>query len=89
AALAWLASRGLRGGGESYPIDATSGLVFVAFSGLPIRIWPHVAPPSMTLWSAASGSASVEFLMFGSAFMVPVLLCYVCWCSWGVGGWGR
>ncbi|OMT99281.1 cytochrome D ubiquinol oxidase subunit II [Burkholderia pseudomallei] len=82
AALAWLAARSLRRGGEALPFVASIGLFFLAFSGLTISLWPHVAPPSITLWSAASASASQEFLMIGTAFMLPVLLFYVCWSYW-------
>lgn len=80
--LAWLAARALRRGGDVLPFVASIGLFFLGFSGLTISLWPHVAPPSVTLWSAASAQVSQEFLMIGTAFMLPVLLLYVCWSYW-------
>ncbi|HDR9009496.1 TPA: cytochrome d ubiquinol oxidase subunit II [Burkholderia vietnamiensis] len=80
--LAWLAARALRRGRDVLPFVASIGLFFLGFSGLTISLWPHVAPPSVTLWSAASAQVSQEFLMIGTAFMLPVLLLYVCWSYW-------
>ncbi len=82
ALLAWLAWRALHGRGEVLPFVASIGLFFLGFSGLTISLWPHVAPPSVTLWSAASTQMSQEFLMIGTAFMLPVLLMYVGWSYW-------
>ena len=64
------------------PFVTSIGLFFLDFTGLVISLWPDVAPPSVTLWSAASASMSQEFLMIGTAFMLPILLFYVCWSYW-------
>ena len=32
------------------PFILTLGLIFLGFSGLGISIWPHIIPPSITLW---------------------------------------
>jgi cytochrome d ubiquinol oxidase subunit II len=38
-----------------------------------------VAPPSITLWDAAAGPMSQEFLIIGTVFLLPVILLYVFW----------
>ena len=58
------------------------GLFFLSFSGLVISLWPMIAPPSVTLWQAAAAPASHEFLMIGTAFVLPFLLIYVVWSYW-------
>jgi hypothetical protein len=42
-----------------------------------------VAPPFVTLWSSATAPASQEFLMIGTAFILPILVFYVVWSYWG------
>jgi cytochrome d ubiquinol oxidase subunit II len=32
----------------------TLGLIFPGFTGLGISIWPNMAPPSISVWLAAS-----------------------------------
>jgi cytochrome bd-type quinol oxidase subunit 2 len=39
---------------HSRPFILTLGLIFLGFSGLGISIWPHIIPPSITLWQAAA-----------------------------------
>ena len=82
AVLAWLVEWALRRERDVLPFIASIGLFFLGFTGLTISLWPHVAPPSVTLSSAASAQMSQEFLMIGTAFMLPVLLLYVCWSYW-------
>ncbi len=65
---ACLVEHALRRGGDVLPFIASIGLFFLGFSGLTIRRWPHVAPPSVTQWPAAAAQMSQEFLMIGTAF---------------------
>jgi hypothetical protein len=39
---------------HNLPFILTLGLIFLGFSGLGISIWPHIIPPSITLWQAAA-----------------------------------
>jgi cytochrome d ubiquinol oxidase subunit II len=64
------------------PFVCSVGLFFVSFSGLVISLWPYIAPPSTTLWQAAAAPVSHEFLMIGTAFVLPVLILYVIWSYW-------
>jgi cytochrome d ubiquinol oxidase subunit II len=81
-ALAWLLWNALRRGSEVLPFLCTMGLFFLAFSGLIISLWPYVAPPSITLWDAATAPMSQQFLMVGTMFLLPVILMYVFWSYW-------
>jgi cytochrome bd ubiquinol oxidase subunit II len=58
------------------------GLFFLSYTGLIISLWPYVAPPSITLWDAATAPMSQQFLMVGTMFLLPVLLLYVFWSYW-------
>ncbi len=82
AVLAWLLWDSLRKGREAVPFLSAMGLFFLAFTGLIISLWPYVAPPSITLWDAATAPMSQQFLMVGTMFLLPVILMYVFWSYW-------
>ncbi|EHH67657.1 cytochrome d ubiquinol oxidase subunit II [Gluconobacter morbifer] len=58
------------------PFVATLGLFFLCFSGLGINIWPYIVPPSITIWQASSPPDSQTFLLFGTMFLLPLILSY-------------
>lgn len=80
--LAGLLVRGAEREREVLPFVCSVGLFFLSFSGLVISLWPMIAPPSVTLWQAAAAPVSHEFLMIGTAFVLPILLIYVVWSYW-------
>ena len=80
--LAGLLVRGADREREVLPFVCSVGLFFLSFSGLVISLWPMIAPPSVTLWQAAAAPDSHEFLMIGTAFVLPILLIYVVWSYW-------
>jgi len=57
----------------------TLGLIFLGFSGLGISIWPHIIPPSITLWQAAAPAQSQGFMLVGALFIIPIILVYTFW----------
>ncbi|MGL5601544.1 MAG: cytochrome d ubiquinol oxidase subunit II, partial [Silvania sp.] len=61
------------------PFVLTLGLVFLGFSGLGISIWPHIIPPSITLWQAAAPPQSQGFMLVGALFIIPIILVYTFW----------
>ncbi|MGV3743175.1 MAG: cytochrome d ubiquinol oxidase subunit II [Burkholderiaceae bacterium] len=81
-AIAWLLWDSLRKGREVLPFLCAMGLFFLSFTGLVISLWPYVAPPSVTLWDAATAPMSQQFLMVGTMFLLPVILLYVFWSYW-------
>ncbi len=80
--LAWLIWDSLQKGREVLPFLGSMGLFFLSFTGLIISLWPYVAPPSITLWDAATAPMSQQFLMVGTMFLLPVILLYVFWSYW-------
>lgn len=82
AALAWLLWDSLRKGREVLPFMSAMGLFFLSFTGLIISLWPYVAPPSITLWDAATAPMSQQFLIVGTMFLLPIILLYVFWSYW-------
>ena len=61
------------------PFILTLALIFLGFSGLGISIWPHIIPPSITLWQAAAPENSQAFMLVGALLIIPVILGYTFW----------
>ncbi|ROP62205.1 cytochrome d ubiquinol oxidase subunit II [Enterobacter sp. BIGb0383] len=64
---------------HAVPFLLTLGLIFLGFSGLGISIWPHIIPPEITLWQAASATQSLGFMLPGAMLIIPVILGYTGW----------
>ena len=64
---------------HNLPFVLTLGLVFLGFSGLGISIWPHIIPPSITLWQAAAPPQSQGFMLVGALLIIPIILVYTFW----------
>ena len=64
---------------HSTPFVLTLVLMFLGFSGLGISIWPHIIPPSITLWQAAAPPQSQGFMLIGALFIIPIILVYTFW----------
>ncbi|STI88671.1 cytochrome bd-II oxidase subunit 2 [Escherichia coli] len=60
-------------------VCADARLIFLGFSGLGISIWPHIIPPSVTLWQAAAPAQSQGFMLVGALLIIPVILVYTFW----------
>lgn len=54
-------------------------ITLLGFIGLGISIWPHIIPPSITIWQAASPPQSLQFMLVGAVFIIPVILMYTYW----------
>jgi cytochrome d ubiquinol oxidase subunit II len=61
---------------ELWPFLLTMGLFLLSFLGLGISLWPHIVPPHITIWAAASPPASQGFLIIGVGALLPVILGY-------------
>lgn len=81
-ALALTLWHALNRGRDVLPFLCTMGLFILSYTGLIISLWPYVAPPSITLWDAATAPMSQQFLMVGTMFLLPVILLYVFWSYW-------
>jgi cytochrome d ubiquinol oxidase subunit II len=45
-------------------------------------MWPHIVPPSITIWQAATAHASQMFLLIGTLFLLPLILVYTGYVYW-------
>ncbi len=61
------------------PFVLTLALVFLGYSGLGISLWPHIVPPSLTIWEAAAPPQSQGFALVGALLILPVILMYTAW----------
>jgi cytochrome d ubiquinol oxidase subunit II len=44
-----------------------------------ISIWPHIVPPAITIWEAASPPATQGFALVGTLIVLPLILAYTGW----------
>lgn len=61
------------------PFLLTLALVFLGYLGLGISIWPHIVPPSISIWEAAAPPQSLVFMLVGTGIIIPVILAYTAW----------
>lgn len=67
---------------ERWPFLLALSIFFLGYSGLAISMWPHLIPPAITIWDAASPPSSQGFLLVGVAVLVPVILAYTGYSYW-------
>jgi cytochrome bd ubiquinol oxidase subunit II len=61
------------------PFLITLMVIFLGYSGLAISLWPHIIPPSVSLWDAAAPVQSQFFSLVGTLFILPCILMYTAW----------
>jgi cytochrome d ubiquinol oxidase subunit II len=71
--------RTLKGNPHYGPFVAALALAFLGYTGLAISIWPHIVPPAITIWEAASPVSSQGFALVGTLFILPFILGYTAW----------
>lgn len=76
ALVALLLLRALRRRREVQPFVLSLALFLLCYLGLGISLWPYAAPPSITIWDAASDPSSQLFLLVGTLFLLPFILFY-------------
>jgi cytochrome d ubiquinol oxidase subunit II len=79
ALVTWQLLVCLRGEPNAGPFVLTLCLVFLGYSGLGISVWPHIVPPSITIWDAASPPQSQGFALVGALLIIPMILGYTAW----------
>ena len=67
---------------ERAPYFLALGIVFIGYSGFLISIWPHLIPPSITLWEAAAPHSSQAFALVGALIIIPIILAYTALGYW-------
>jgi len=77
---AWLLWRAaLREGRDAAPFVLTLSFFALGFAGLVLGIWPHIVPPTLTIWDAASPPSSQGFVLAGLVVLLPAILGYTAW----------
>jgi cytochrome d ubiquinol oxidase subunit II len=61
------------------PFAAALALVLLGFTGMAISIWPHIVPPTITIWEAASPPSTQGFALVGTLIVLPLILAYTGW----------
>ena len=69
--------RTLDGKRDAVPFLLAIVLFLLALLGLGITLWPYAVPYSVTLWQAASSTATLEFLGVGTVAIIPIILVYL------------
>lgn len=80
--FSYLAWRACVNRSEYKPFIYTLMLMFLAYSGFVISLWPYIIPPSVTIWDAAAPKESQIFALVGAAIMIPIILVYTFWGYW-------
>ncbi|MBO6813922.1 MAG: cytochrome d ubiquinol oxidase subunit II [Rhizobiaceae bacterium] len=73
---------GLKTGHDVWPFLASLMLFVVSFIGIGISFYPHMVPPSLTIWQAAAPDSSLQFALVGTVVLVPLILGYTAYAYW-------
>jgi cytochrome bd ubiquinol oxidase subunit II len=73
---------GLRNRQDVRPFLSSIVLFVLCFIGLGISLYPHIAPPSVTIWDAAAPDTSLAFLLVGAAVLLPMIIGYTAYAYW-------
>lgn len=75
----FLLLRSVKSNALAKPFIYTLGLIFLGYSGLGISLWPHIIPPNISIWQAASPPQSQGFVLVGAVLIIPIILAYTFW----------
>jgi cytochrome d ubiquinol oxidase subunit II len=82
AVAAWTLYTGLRDKRDASPFLASLAIFILSFAGIGISFYPHIVPPSLTIWEAAAPASSLAFTLVGAAILLPVILGYTAYAYW-------
>ncbi|MEX5439843.1 cytochrome d ubiquinol oxidase subunit II [Acinetobacter indicus] len=78
----YLALKACRQQQQFRPFLYTLALVFLAYSGFLISLWPYIIPPSVSFWQAAAPESSQRFTLIGALILIPIILGYSAMSYW-------
>ncbi len=78
----YLALKAYRQQQQFRPFLYTLALVFLAYSGFLISLWPYIIPPSVSFWQAAAPESSQRFTLIGALILIPIILGYSAMSYW-------
>ena len=81
-ALAVLMFSGLRSGHDTWPFLSALSIFVLSFIGIGVSFYPHIVPPSLTIWDAAAPDKSLLFVLVGAAVLIPMILAYTAYSYW-------
>ena len=64
------------------PFLYTLALIFLAYTGFLISIFPYVIPPSVTIWDASAPANSQLFALIGALILIPIIIIYTIMAYW-------
>lgn len=82
ALVAFLLYRGLRRGSHYPPFFYAIALFMLGYLGIGISLWPHVLPPSLSIWDAAAPEQSQVFVLTALVFTLPMVMIYTAYAYW-------
>ncbi len=82
ALSAWQLFSGLKDHSDAKPFIATLSLFILCFVGIGISFYPHIVPPSLTIWQAAAPEATLQFTLIGTVILIPLILGYTAYAYW-------
>jgi cytochrome d ubiquinol oxidase subunit II len=82
ALIAYLEWRWLEARREVSPFLATVALFLLGYLGLVISNFPHLVPPSLTVWDTAAVPASQIFMLLGTLLLLPIVIGYIVFIYW-------
>jgi cytochrome d ubiquinol oxidase subunit II len=82
ALAAWTLYTGLRDKRDATPFLASLAIFILCFAGIGISFYPHMVPPSLTIWDAAAPASSLAFTLVGAAILLPIILGYTAYAYW-------
>jgi cytochrome d ubiquinol oxidase subunit II len=74
--------KSLRARNDTRPFVLTLGLFIACYVGLGISLFPYMIPPSVTIWDAAAPPESLQFLLVGTAVLLPIIIGYTAYGYW-------
>ena len=74
--------QGLSKGRDLQPFLSALGLFVLSFAGIGISFYPYIVPGALTISEAAAPESSLEFLLVGSLFLIPIILAYTGYAYW-------
>jgi len=64
------------------PFASAIAIFFLAFQALGYSFYPFIVPDQLTIWQAASAPESLQFILYGTAVVFPIIMAYTVFSYW-------
>ena len=82
AVVVLLLLRSLERQQDARPFVLTLVLFAITYAGLGVSMYPFIVPQSITIWQAAAPAKSQQFMLFGVAILIPMIIAYTAFAYW-------